>query len=59
METVNANLYRKEFYFVYGVVQGIYENLESGYETLEKFDTISLKYDKIIEELNSQDSIRI
>ena len=57
VEASSSNPYRKECHLVLGVVTGLYENLESGYESLKESYTLSLKYDKIIEEMNLQDAI--
>lgn len=56
VEASSSNPYRKECHLVLGVVTGLYENLESGYESLKESYTLSLKYDKIIEEMNLQDA---
>lgn len=49
LEASSSKPYRKEFHLVLGVLTGLYENLESGYESLRELYATSLKFDKIIE----------
>ncbi len=49
--------YRKEFHLVMAVLTALYENLREDYESLKEPYTSSLKFEKIIEELNLSDKI--
>ncbi len=56
VQSYSSRPYRDEMFKVLGIVEGLYENLVAEYDSPAKSETLSLKYDIIIDELNLLDT---